>query len=147
MAVVQLKSFLRCGNSSLVPAAIFVRRCRTEAPNRSMVSKPLPRLPSGSAKDHRHGLGGLGKANDPNKPASLHAHCPSGLVPTACQCSALIRNLLKSSTIRDGDRCSLDTHPTRSLPFIQTFVDALSCRWCRGDIDRSISPMAPRHRA
>src|SRR5216684_2719915 len=42
--------------------------------------------------------------------------------------SALFRDALKGSPIRDGDRCSLDMHPTRPLPFAQAFIDALSCR-------------------
>src|SRR5262249_19758508 len=50
--------------------------------------------------------------------------------------SALICDLLKGSPIRDGDRCSLDTHPTRSLPFVQTFIHALSCR------SNDVSPLA-----
>src|SRR5215471_9914133 len=48
--------------------------------------------------------------------------------------STLICDLLKGSPIPDGDRCSLDTHPTRSLPFIQTFIDALSC--CSDDVSQ-----------
>src|SRR5262249_1443349 len=48
-------------------------------------------------------------------------------VRTAGQYSASVCDKLKRGPIRDGDRCPLDPHPTRPLPFVQTFVDALSC--------------------
>src|SRR5262249_6280249 len=48
-------------------------------------------------------------------------------VRTAAQYSASVCDKLKRGPIRDGDRCPLDPHPTRPLPFVQTLVDALSC--------------------
>jgi K+-transporting ATPase ATPase B chain len=58
-----------------------------------------------------------------------HADLRRGCESSALSCarrlsSALIRDLLKGRAIRDGDRCSPDAHPTRSLPFTQAFVDA-----------------------
>jgi hypothetical protein len=42
--------------------------------------------------------------------------------------SAPICDKLKRGPIRDGDRCPFDPHPTRPLPFVQTLIDAFSCR-------------------
>src|SRR6266487_4085062 len=47
--------------------------------------------------------------------------------PSICS-SAPVCDKLKRGPIRDADRCSLDLHPTRPLPFVQTLVDAFSCR-------------------
>jgi hypothetical protein len=37
--------------------------------------------------------------------------------------SALFRNVLKRSPIRDGDRRSVDSHPPRPLPFVQALIN------------------------